>query len=126
MFAHLRMEYLLLNVYSTKLLLPNSIKDRSQTLQFHLLMLQLLLEYSAITGNVIVARSNWRRVGASQQRDVPVQLVQSLLHQRQLLAQFLQLRVKRATVNCKLSRVLTRRFRWDTLHRWLVAHHLLL
>ena len=99
------MEDLFFDVYSAKLFLPESIKDLSQTFEFHLLMLKLLLKQATVAGDVFVTRAQRRGVGPTKKGDVPVQLTQSLFNGHQLLAQLLQLRVECATVVGKGSHV---------------------
>lgn len=96
--SNLWMEDLFFDVYSAQLFLPKCIKDASEAFEFQLLVLELLLEKSAIPGHVFVTRAHRRSVGPTKKRNVPMQFAQPLLYSHQLLTKVLQLSIKGATV----------------------------
>lgn len=67
------MEDLFLDVYSTKLLFPNSVKDSPETLKFGLMMIELLFEDSTVPSDMIESRSNGRGICPSKKSNIPVE-----------------------------------------------------
>lgn len=103
--THLRMKDLLFYVNPAHLLFPECVENVSQSLQFHLMMFQLLLEHAAIPRYVIVTRTQRRGIRPLQNGNIPLQFAQPFFHRHQLLTQFLQLGVEGPTVIGKWAAV---------------------
>lgn len=105
------MKNLLFYVNPAHLLLPERVEDVPKSLQFRLMVFQLLLQQTTVSRHMVVAHAQRRCVCSSQEGYVPMQFSQPFLHRHQLLAQLFQLVVEgptvigeRATVDCSFRR----------------------
>lgn len=92
------MEDLLFDVDLAELFLPECIEYVAEPLELDLMMLELLLEESAVAGDVLVTRSERRCVGSPENGDVAVKFAETFLDSHQLLAELLQLGVEGSAV----------------------------